>query len=139
MGNPTLERELLSLEQRYWQSMKDKDTQAATALTDYPCIVAGASGVMSVDEEAFSKMLEGGAWTIKDFTLGDDVQVRRLTDDVAIIAYKIRESLTVDGKPVTMEASDASVWVKRDGKWRCALHTESLIGDPYGRDRKPTH
>ena len=129
MKSPSLENELLTLEQRYWQSMKDKDTQAAIGLTDYPCIVAGASGVMSVDEAAFSKMLEGGAWTIRDFTLGDDVQVRRLTDDVAIIAYRIRESLTVDGKPVTMEASDASVWVKRDGAWRCALHTESLIGD----------
>jgi hypothetical protein len=26
--------------------------------------------------------------------------------------------------------------VKRNGDWVCALHTESLAGDPYGRDRK---
>lgn len=139
MEGPSLEHELIALEERYWQSMKDKDAGAATALTDYPCIVAGASGVMSVDEEAFTRMLEGGAWAIKDFTLGEDVQVRRLTEDVAIIAYKIRENLTVEGEAVTMEASDASVWVRREGKWRCALHTESVIGDPYGRDRKPAH
>jgi len=54
MKNPSLESELLTLEQRYWQSMKDKDTQAAIALTDYPCIVAGASGVMSVDARAWA-------------------------------------------------------------------------------------
>ena len=25
----------------------------------------------------------------------------------------------------------------KDGRWVCALHTESLKGDPYGRDRRP--
>ena len=29
----------------------------------------------------------------------------------AIIAYKVKESLSVDGEPVTLEAADASVWV----------------------------
>lgn len=137
MGSLSMERELLTLEQAYWQSMKDKDAAAATAITDFPCIVAGASGVAKVDEATFSQMLEGGAWTLNDFTIGDDVQVRMLTDDVAILAYRIREDLSVDGKPVSMEAADASVWVRRDGRWRCALHTESLIGDSYGRDRTP--
>ena len=46
------------------------------------------------------------------------------------------EELTVDGKPLQLEAADASVWIKRDGHWRCAVHTESVKGDPFGRDRK---
>jgi len=25
--------------------------------------------------------------------------------------------------------------VRRDGRWRCVLHTEALAGDPFGRDR----
>jgi hypothetical protein len=54
----------------------------------------------------------------------------------AVLAYKVREALTVDGKPVTFEAADASTWVRRDGQWVCALHTESLAGDPFGRDRR---
>ena len=29
-----------------------------------------------------------------------------------------------------------SVWVRSGGQWRCAMHTESLAGDPCGRDRK---
>jgi hypothetical protein len=41
----------------------------------------------------------------------------------------------VDGKAVTLDAADASTWVRRDGRWRCALHTESIQGDPFGRDR----
>src|SRR6266540_6516732 len=38
-------------------------------------------------------------------------------------------------KPVELDAADASTWVRRNGKWLCALHTESLKGDPFGRDR----
>jgi len=52
---------------------------------------------------------------------------------VAVIAYKVREELVVDGKATTMEAFDSSVWVNRGGKWMCAMHTETLAGDPYGR------
>ena len=59
-----------------------------------------------------------------------------LTDDVAVIASAVREDLTVDGKPLTIKAADASTWVRRNGRWVCALHTESLLGDPFGRDRK---
>lgn len=84
-------------------------------------------------------MLDTGEWEIRDFAFGDDVQVRRLSDDVALIAYKVREKLTVEDKPVTLEAAETSVWVRRDGAWRCAMHTESLSGDPYGRDRKAAH
>jgi hypothetical protein len=41
--------------------------------------------------------------------------------------------LVVDGKPVKLQAYDSSVWVRRDGDWLCALHTESPAGDPFGR------
>jgi Domain of unknown function (DUF4440) len=63
--------------------------------------------------------------------------VRFVADDVAIVAYKVSERVTVDGQTIPIEANDSSVWVKRDGEWLCALHTESLAGDPYGRDRQP--
>jgi hypothetical protein len=59
-----------------------------------------------------------------------------VTDDVAVLAYKVHEELTVEGKKVSFDAADASTWVKRKGQWLCALHTESLSGDPFGRDRQ---
>jgi hypothetical protein len=62
-------------------------------------------------------------------------QVRLLRDDVAIVAYQVYEELTVDGKPVTLDAADSSTWVRRNGRWLCALHTEAIAGDPFGRDR----
>jgi uncharacterized protein (TIGR02246 family) len=137
MVTTSLEKELLALENRYWRAIKENNVDAALALTDDPCIVAGASGVSRVDKETFKKMMTGAPWTLHEFEIKDDAEVRLINDDVAVLAYKVRETMTVDGKPVTMEANDASTWVRRDGNWVCALHTESITGDPYGRDRVP--
>ncbi|MND03478.1 hypothetical protein D3C83_233120 [compost metagenome] len=61
--------------------------------------------------------------------------MRLLRDDVAVVAYKAHEKLTVEGKPVTLDVTDSSTWIKRDNRWVCALHSESILGDPFGRDR----
>jgi hypothetical protein len=130
-----LERELLALENRYWQAMQQKDVAAALEMTDEPCIVTGAQGVGQVDKESFETMMRNAHWDINDFKLGDNVAVRMLGRNTAIVAYSIHEELTVDGEPVVVDANDASTWVRRDGQWLCALHTEAIAGDPYGRDR----
>jgi hypothetical protein len=80
-------------------------------------------------------MIDTAQWELRDFQLSDDAQVRKLSDDVAILAYNVHENLTVDGQPVSLDAADASTWVRRNGQWKCALHTESIAGDPFGRDR----
>jgi len=133
-----LAKELLDLETQFWNSMKNKDIDAALRLTYEPCIVAGAQGVSSIDKQTFAKLMATGAWTLHDFDI-HDVQVQQLNEEVAVIGYKVHEELTVDGKPITLDAADASTWVKKNGRWLCALHTESLAGDPYGRDRKRSH
>jgi uncharacterized protein (TIGR02246 family) len=135
MANETIEKDLVALERRYWQALKDNDVDAALDLTDEPCIVAGAQGVAKLDKAHFAAMMKNATWTIVDFDIRDDVQVRMLTDDTAVLAYNVHEELTVDGEPVTIDAADASTWVRRDGAWLCALHTESIAGDPFGRDR----
>jgi hypothetical protein len=133
-----LAKELLYLEKKFWKSIKDNDVDAALQLTYEPCIVTGAQGVARIDKKTFATMMATGEWTLHDFEIRD-VQVQQLSDDVAIIGYKVHEELTVDGKPVILDAADASTWVKKNGRWLCALHTESLIGDPYGRDRRTAH
>jgi len=137
MTTKQVEDELVELEKQYWQALKDNDIDAAMRLTDDSCFVAGAQGVARLDKQKLSAMMKGASYTLKSFRLSDDVQVRLLRDDVAIVAYKVHEELTVDGQPVSLDAADASTWVRRDGKWVCALHTESISGDPFGRDRRP--
>lgn len=133
MTTMTLEQELQQLEEQYWQAMKTSDTQAMERLTAFPCLVTGPQGVMSIDRNAFVKMMQDSTSRIESVRLSD-VQVRPVTDDVAVVASKVHRKITVDGKPVTIEAADLSVWTRRDGDWVCPAHSESILGDPYGRD-----
>lgn len=134
MTDTNLERELLDLERQYWQAIKDQDVDAAMRLTHEPCVVTGAQGVGSVDHKMMGQMLKAAPYTLHAFEL-KDAKVLRLDDHTAILAYRVHEELTVDNKPVTLDAADASTWVRRDGRWLCALHTESVLGDPFARDR----
>jgi ketosteroid isomerase-like protein len=136
MTDGPIEAKLMDHEKQYWQAIKDRDVPAAMRLTDDPCIITGAQGVARITKTAFAGMLQAGGWTLHEVTLSD-MQLRLLGDDVAIIAYKVKELLTVDGKPLTIEAADSSTWVRREGQWVCALHTEALLGDPFGRDKRP--
>jgi uncharacterized protein (TIGR02246 family) len=130
----SIDQELRDLEDRYWAAVQRKDRDTAVALTDDDCIVVGARGVGRLNPRQIAQMLEGASFRIERYTLDDQhFEVRQIADDVAIVAYAIEEDLIVDGKPESLKAYDASVWVRRDGQWRCALHTESLPGDPFGR------
>jgi len=132
----TVEAELLELEKRFWQALKDQDADTAMRLTDEPCIVTGAQGVGAIDRKTLGVMIKSASYTLQRFELKQGAQVRLLRDDVAIVAYQVHEELTVDGKPVAFDAADSSTWVRRDGRWLCAMHTEAITGDPFGRDRR---
>ena len=136
MASTTVEQELIGLEAEYWQAIKKGDVEAAMELTDDVCIVAGAQGATALKREDFAEMMNSDAWTIEAFEIGDDVQVRMLTDDTAVVGYTVREKLRVEGKPVEFTAADTSTWVRRHGQWVCAAHTESILGDPFGRDKQ---
>ncbi len=134
----SVEREIAALEERYWQAMQDRDLDTLLEMTDNPSIIAGASGVTTLDHSRYRQMMESSgpsAFTLHKYAIEEPV-VRMLTDDVAVIAYKVREDVTTDGERVDLEAADASTWIRRDGNWVCTLHTESILGDPFGRDRK---
>ena len=136
MANDKAEREVLDLEKRFWDAMKQKDGRSAARMTDDGCIVVGAQGVSAIDSKTMEKLTVEGGWELQHYAFDEkNAQVRFISDDVAIVAYKVNERVVVDGKTMPIDANDSSVWVRRNGEWLCALHTESLAGDPFGRDR----
>jgi ketosteroid isomerase-like protein len=135
MNRAAVEKEVLDMERQYWQAMQDQDAGAVERLTDDTCIVAGAQGVGQISNRDVAKMMKSPTYTLQSFELEEGAQVRLLSPDIAVVAYRVREELTVQGKPVTLKAADTSTWIRRDGRWRCASHTESVTGDPFGRDR----
>ena len=129
------EKELLELEKRFWQALKAQDVSTAIDLTDFPCIVTGPQGIGRVDRSQFEKMMTESRYTIKSVDL-EDVEVRLLKDDVAVVAYKVHEAVNVDGESIDLHAADSSTWIRRDGRWRCAQHSEAIMGDAFGRARR---
>jgi hypothetical protein len=130
----SITNELTALERRYWDAIQRKDEESAMKLSDDQCVVVGAQGVGEVDRERLGQMLKQASYELKSYAFDDKTfKVKKLTDDVAIVAYEVHEDLIVDGKPQSLVAYDATVWVHRGDTWLCALHTESLKGDPFGR------
>lgn len=136
MTTANIEQKIYDLEKRYWQAIKDNDTETMLSLTDDPCIVTGAQGVMKFNKKQFSEMMNGPqTCKLQSFEFNNDYQVSLLNDNTAVIAYKVNENLEVEGKSINLEVAESSTWRRRDGKWVCCLHTEALTGDPFGRDR----
>lgn len=129
--------ELMDLEKQYWDAIKNRDAKTAAALSDDPCVVSGAHGYGAFSPRQIGSMMNDGRYELRNYRIDGNPEVQLIKDDVAIISYKVHEDLIVEGKPVAVDATDSSTWVKRDGEWRCALHTEVLLGDPFGRDRTP--
>lgn len=127
-----LKKELIGLEEQYWNAIRDKDAATATTLSDDPCVIVGAQGVSEIGKATLTKMLEGAPYELEDFSI-EDVRMRRLSDDVVALAYKVKEDLVVEGEKIELEAFDSSIWQRRDGRWVCVVHTESPAGDPFGR------
>jgi hypothetical protein len=118
------DRELLDLENAYWQAIKEKDVETVKRLTSDPCIVTGAQGAGRLDHHTLDVILRNAPWTLDAFTIKDTPEVLRVNDQVAVVAYHVREELTVEGQPVTLEAADASTWCARTGAG-CASCTPS--------------
>ena len=131
----TTEQQLIDLEKKYWDAMITKDVDTAVRMSDDPCYIAGAQGVSAISNEQYRKLMTDGKWQLHEYTM-DRIQARLVAPDVAIIAYTVTEKLTVEGKPLTMTANDTSTWTRKNGEWKCSMHTESVAGDPFGRDRK---
>jgi ketosteroid isomerase-like protein len=130
------DQELLALERQYWDALKDRDTRTVGRMTAEESTVAGASGVAGFGPQAIDKFMANASYKIKDYGIDPQfMRINRICDDVVSIAYGVHEDLEVDGKRIRLDAFDTSVWKKTDNGWACVLHTESLKGDPYGRDR----
>jgi hypothetical protein len=130
------DQELLTLERDYWEAVKDRDARTVGRLTAEECTLAGARGVSAVDAREMGKRIEAATHRIVDYRIDPKTtRITHLSDDMVAIGYAIHEDLEVEGKPVQLDAFDVSVWKRGDTGWTCVLHTESIAGDPFGRDR----
>ncbi|MEQ1491429.1 MAG: nuclear transport factor 2 family protein, partial [Terricaulis sp.] len=94
-------------------------------------LTTGARGVTSIPKDKMGKMTEEGDWTLESYKF-DDVEVITPAPDVAIIAYKVTQKVTMGGKPQELKAVDSSTWIRGDDGWECHAHSETILQDGKG-------
>ncbi len=125
MANATKD-EIVALEKDYWEAMKRKDGTRSAQLSGKSSLVTGAQGVMTIPKDKMGKMTEEGKWTLESYEF-EDVQVVTPTPDVAIIGYKVKQKVTMDGKKQELHAADSSTWIRGPEGWECHAHSESFL------------
>ena len=118
---------IVKLEKAFWQSMVDKDADKAMPMIADECLITGPMGTMRSDPEDYKRMTEAGDWDLDAFEFSD-VQVIFPVDDTAIIAYKVHQTGTMKGAEMDLNCADSTTWVRDNGDWKCALHTETIVG-----------
>lgn len=120
--------EIIALETSYWDAMKAKDGARTSELTGETSLVTGVRGVASIAKAKMGALTEEGSWELHDFHF-EKVEVAAPAPNVAIIAYEVRQDVTMDGKRATLRAADSSTWVKGPQGWACHAHSETFLGD----------
>ena len=119
----TIER----LETEFWQSMVDKDADKAVTMIADECLITGPQGTMRSDPADYKRMTEQGEWELDQFEFSD-VQVIFPQEDTAIIAYNVHQTGSMKGQEMDLNCADSSTWVRDGNDWKCALHTETILG-----------
>lgn len=119
---------LIDLENRFWKSLVDEDTDSALTLLDQPALMVSSHGAMKFDHAGYRRMAEQGSMVLKSYQLSD-MQVVFPIEDTAILTYRVKQALAPRGKPesITQQMADTSTWVRKDGHWQCVMHTETPI------------
>ena len=120
---------LIDLETRFWRSLVDEDVPAALSMLAEPSLMVSSHGAMRFDHAQYRKMAEQGPEVLTDFKLGD-IDVLFPTDDVAVLTYRVRQSVGKRGakEPGSVEEmADSSTWVRKGDQWQCVMHTETAL------------
>ena len=115
--------EILEREYDYLDAVQRKDGDAAAEMTASESLVVSGNGPMRIGSDEIRQMVGRHNAKRQCDIVEESVEAIEVTDDVAIISYKLRT--TNPGSASATEAFDTDVWVRREGNWVCALHVET--------------
>ena len=124
MDRAARSNEIERLERAFWQSMVDGEPAVATGMLTEPALMVASHGVNVFDHAAYERMARDDTFRLTDYEISD-FDVLFPTDDVAVAAYAVKQSMEMKGKSVTEDVFDTSTWVRTGGAWRCVAHTET--------------
>jgi hypothetical protein len=118
--------EIVTLEKDFWNAMKRKDGERTSQLSGKVALTTSARGVTAIPKSKMGRMTEEGDWTLESYEF-EDVEVVAPAADVAIIAYTVKQKVTMDGKKQELRAADTSTWIRGADGWECHAHSETFL------------
>lgn len=127
---PDQRETLVKLENQFWQSMIDQDTDTALELLTEPALMVSSHGAMKFDHAGYRQMADKGSMVLKKFELSD-MEVLFPNESTAVITYHVKQQMAPRGKAdgKDQEMNDTSTWIKDNGEWKCVIHTETPAGE----------
>ena len=124
MATPS--KTLIDLENKFWQSLVDQDTDAALRMLGEPALMVSSHGAIKFDHAGYRKMAEHGSMVVTSFELSD-VETVFPNEATAILTYRVKQKVAArqDGKSTVQEMNDTSTWVSTPDGWKCVMHTET--------------
>lgn len=120
----TDEKKIIELEKKFWQSMLDRESKAATDLLHEPAVMVSSEGAMTFDHAGYRKMAEDDNYRLVEYKLSD-MKVLFPNDDLAILTYQAKQKTEMKGREMDKTMSDSSTWIRQGNGWACVMHTES--------------
>lgn len=126
---PTPSKTLIELENRFWQSMVDRDTDSALELLSEPALMVSEHGAMKFDHAGYRRMAEKGSMVLSSFEFSK-MDVVFPNDSTAVLSYHVKQEVSQRGnsESAVQEMNDTSTWVKAGNRWQCVMHTETPAG-----------
>jgi hypothetical protein len=123
---------LIDLENKFWQSLVDEDTDTALTMLDQPALMVSSHGAMKFDHAGYRQMAEKGSMVLKAYQLSD-MQVVFPVEDTAILTYRVKQAMAQRGQSesITQDMADTSTWVRKGGQWQCVMHTETPLDQAH--------
>lgn len=124
----TTAADIMKLETEFWQSLVDGAPEKAAALLTDKAANAAMYGIHHFSPAEYLKMAKDGPAKLTSFSFSNE-KVFFPAPDVAVATYEARQSFEMDGKAHEMACFDTTTWVKNNGRWLAAVHTESPRAD----------
>lgn len=127
MATPS-SKTLIELETKFWQSMIDRDTDAALAMLSEPALMVSSHGAFKFDHAGYRKMAEQGSMLLTEFELSE-VDVMFPNEATAVLSYRVKQALSLreNGERIEQEMNDTSTWIQTGQRWQCVMHTETPV------------
>jgi len=121
-----MEEELLKLERAFADSIVKNDLKAIDRLVTDDWIIIDPNGEI-VDRTRFFEVIKSGALT-HDMMESEDFRVRVYGDSAVVTAITSTKGKFM-GQVFTTQERATDVFVKRDGRWQCALTHLTRFGN----------